>query len=60
MHIYGEKMKRWHVKVNLEFDVTCDEDELSYMIKDNAQQMCEELDVWDDEVVEFEPMEDCE
>lgn len=46
-------MNTWHVKVNMEFEVECDEDELSYMIREEAANAVEELDVWDDDVVEF-------
>ena len=46
-------MNTWHVKVNLEFEIDCDEDELSYMIREAAANAVEEMDMWDDDVVEF-------
>lgn len=51
-------MNTWHVKVTMEFDVEGDENELTYLIRDEAQKMSEELDIWDDEIVEFERGDD--
>jgi hypothetical protein len=53
-------MNTWHVKVTMEFDVEGDESELSYLIREEAQNRAEELDIWDDEEVSFDKTGECD
>lgn len=53
-------MKNWHVKVTLEFDIQCNEDELCEVIRNSAGEHVESMDIWDEEFVQFENLGEVE
>ena len=53
-------MKDWHVKVTLDFDIQCDEDELYEVIKHTAEEHVSCIDIWDEEFVQFEEIGEVE
>ena len=53
-------MKKWHVKVNLDFDVECNETELYEAIMEVLREQVENLDIWDEEFVVFEDLGEVE